>query len=70
MSMLLIKISRLVVSSLFVLIFFSPLYLPLFYEPQRTQWYMYELGVYVLSLFVLGLIFNKLDKATKNNGGN
>jgi hypothetical protein len=59
---IIIKIAKIIISILGVAIFFSPLYLPLIYEPYRPYYHIYEILIYVGSLLVLGFIFTKLDK--------
>lgn len=60
-----IKIIKYLISILFVIIFFSPLYVPLIYESYRENYYWYEIVLYVGVLLSLVLIFNKLDKTNK-----
>lgn len=50
---------------LFVIVFFMPIYLPLIYEPTRLHYYPIEIIAWILSLFILGFGFMKLDKNNK-----
>lgn len=52
---------KLILGVLFIAIFFSPLYLPLLYESNRLYYYPYEIIIWILSLFILGFIFMRLD---------
>jgi len=56
------KILKYIVSVLFMAVFFMPLYVPLFYEPTRSNYYWYEIVIYIVTLGLLSLIFYKLDK--------
>jgi len=47
-----------------IIILFSPIYLPLIYEPRRSSYYPYEIIVYIGSLLILGLLSRKFDKTS------
>lgn len=56
------KISRNILAGLGILIFFSPLYIPLIYETRRLYYHWYEILIYIGSLAIIIIIFKKFDK--------
>lgn len=52
-----------ILAGLGVVIFFSPLYIPLIYESWRLYYHWYEILIYVGSLTIIIIILKKFDKS-------